>query len=161
MAAPRAPGQTGRAHPLAQRRRSHRLCRCAPRRGAGPETPGGFTPALPPGVGCRVARPRPRAHLRQLRRRRLGGVLMAPVDALPRESWVNRLRHDGRTLASLVRPRLAGPSLADRLNGFYGPQAADYDRFRARLLHGRQALMDRLPVSDGDVWIDFGGGTAS
>ena len=78
-----------------------------------------------------------------------------------RESWRGRLIRDGRTLAAVVRPPRAGVSLADRLNGFYGPQADDYDRFRARLLHGRQELIDRLPVEDGAVWVDFGGGTAS
>lgn len=83
------------------------------------------------------------------------------MDAVSPTSWVSRVVNDGRTLAALVRPRPAAPTVAARLNGFYGPQAHDYDRFRERLLHGRQALVDRLPVADGDVWIDFGGGTAS
>jgi S-adenosylmethionine-diacylgycerolhomoserine-N-methlytransferase len=83
------------------------------------------------------------------------------MDGVSSDSWGHRVVRDGRTLVALVRPRPPALTLADRLNGFYGPQARDYDRFRARLLHGRQALIDRLPVSDGAVWIDFGGGTAS
>jgi S-adenosylmethionine-diacylgycerolhomoserine-N-methlytransferase len=68
---------------------------------------------------------------------------------------------DGRTLLSLARPRRRTGSLADRLSAFYAPQAGDYDRFRARLLHGRHSLLARLPARPGDVWIDFGGGTGS
>jgi S-adenosylmethionine-diacylgycerolhomoserine-N-methlytransferase len=57
------------------------------------------------------------------------------------------------------RPRGAA-SHADRLEAFYQHQAADYDRFRERLLPGRRELIERLPLAPGAVWVDLGGGTA-
>lgn len=86
---------------------------------------------------------------------------MANPETLQSESWTARLLRDRRTLAALVRPRRPDGSLAERLSNFYGPQADDYDRFRSRLLHGRQPLLEALPAAEGDVWIDFGGGTGS
>lgn len=66
---------------------------------------------------------------------------------------------DLRTLWALVRPRRHAASHAARLEAFYAPQAADYDRFRDRLLTGRRDLIAALPVADGAVWVDLGGGT--
>jgi len=52
-------------------------------------------------------------------------------------------------------------SAAERLQAFYAPQASRYDDFRARLLHGRSELVDRLaPPRNGTV-VELGGGTGS
>jgi S-adenosylmethionine-diacylgycerolhomoserine-N-methlytransferase len=53
-----------------------------------------------------------------------------------------------------------GGTTAEHLDRFYRPQAASYDRFRDRLLHGRAELLDRLPFLGAQTWVDFGGGTA-
>ena len=68
---------------------------------------------------------------------------------------------DLKTLYAMVLAPVHGHSHAARLESFYGRQAADYDAFRARLLHGRQELWSRLPVPDGGYWVDMGGGTGS
>lgn len=52
-----------------------------------------------------------------------------------------------------------GSRLDQRLDALYGPQARHYDSFRERLLHGRQELINALPVSAGALWVDLGGGT--
>lgn len=55
---------------------------------------------------------------------------------------------------------------AAKLEAFYKPQIADYDRFREKMLWGRVPLLHALVAHFGDrvssgnlVWIDFGGGT--
>lgn len=50
-------------------------------------------------------------------------------------------------------------SAAERLQAFYAPQAARYDEFRRRLLHGREELIARLPAGPGDVVVELGCGT--
>jgi len=54
----------------------------------------------------------------------------------------------------------AGP-LAERLDRFYRPQAGHYDRFRSRLLAGREQLIDRLAseLPDGAHVVELGAGT--
>ncbi|NEX21149.1 SAM-dependent methyltransferase, partial [Thiorhodococcus mannitoliphagus] len=47
---------------------------------------------------------------------------------------------DARILMRLLLGQPRRGSHAERLQAFYAPQAADYDRFRERLLHGREAL---------------------
>ena len=59
----------------------------------------------------------------------------------------------------LARGLPPGASHADRLQRFYGPQARDYDAFRERLLHGRKALIDNLPLARGARVIELGAGT--
>jgi S-adenosylmethionine-diacylgycerolhomoserine-N-methlytransferase len=66
---------------------------------------------------------------------------------------------DARVLLALARGAGAGGDHAERLARFYGPQASDYDRFRERLLHGRRALIEALPVAAGDRVAELGGGT--
>jgi S-adenosylmethionine-diacylgycerolhomoserine-N-methlytransferase len=48
---------------------------------------------------------------------------------------------------------------AQRLEGFYAGQAASYDRFRERLLHGRDDLLARLPLEPGSSLVELGAGT--
>lgn len=63
---------------------------------------------------------------------------------------------DMRILWSLLRGQ-RGNSHRERLESFYEGQADEYDRFRKKLLHGRQELIDRIPAA-GHL-IEFGGGT--
>lgn len=65
-----------------------------------------------------------------------------------------------KTLYQLSFGRKSGKSHAELLDSFYGPQAADYDRFRQRLLPGRKEMMQSLNM-EGGIWVDLGGGTAS
>ncbi len=67
---------------------------------------------------------------------------------------------DARTLLQLARGHRAYGSHAERLQAFYGPQAAHYDAFRERLLHGREDLIHRLALPPGSRVIELGGGTA-
>ena len=71
------------------------------------------------------------------------------------------LVRDMKTLFHLTLAPVRGDTHQERLDSFYGAQAADYDRFRERLLHGRQELYDRLPTPDGGVWVELGGGTGA
>ncbi len=48
---------------------------------------------------------------------------------------------------------------AQRLEGFYAGQASSYDRFRERLLHGRDELLARLPLAPGASLVELGAGT--
>jgi S-adenosylmethionine-diacylgycerolhomoserine-N-methlytransferase len=57
------------------------------------------------------------------------------------------------------QPRVG--SAAERLQAFYAPQATRYDDFRARLLHGREELIDRLIAPPDGVIVELGGGTGS
>jgi S-adenosylmethionine-diacylgycerolhomoserine-N-methlytransferase len=68
---------------------------------------------------------------------------------------------DLKTLYHIVTGPVGGATHADRLESFYGPQAEGYDRFRKRLLHGREMLFNALPVAPGQVWVDMGAGTGS
>ena len=70
------------------------------------------------------------------------------------------LLSDLKTLYHLAAKPVRGQCHAARLASFYAGQAAGYDRFRQRLLHGRRRLWDALPVPPGGTWVDMGGGTA-
>ena len=52
-----------------------------------------------------------------------------------------------------------GHTHEERLENFYSGQAAGYDSFRKRLLHGREELFQSLPAPAGGVWVDLGAGT--
>ncbi len=66
---------------------------------------------------------------------------------------------DMRVLLSLLRGLPRRGSHADRLQDFYGPQAARYDDFRERLLKGREELIHLLPVQPGQRIVELGAGT--
>ena len=59
------------------------------------------------------------------------------------------LLQDSRVLLHLLRGQQAMGDHAERLERFYAPQAAHYDRFRERLLHGRRELIERLDPQPG------------
>ena len=52
-----------------------------------------------------------------------------------------------------------GRTHEERLENFYGGQAAGYDSFRKRLLHGREEMFASVPSTPGGVWVDLGAGT--
>lgn len=68
---------------------------------------------------------------------------------------------DIRVLYHLAVSPIRGSSHAERLESFYSGQAADYDAFRKRLLHGREELYGAIHVPQGGVWVDMGGGTGA
>lgn len=66
---------------------------------------------------------------------------------------------DLRVLLALARGARGGGDHGERLERFYASQAADYDRFRERLLHGRGELLSVLPLPEGGVLVELGAGT--
>jgi len=71
------------------------------------------------------------------------------------------LAADARILWRLLRGQPTSGSHAERLQAFYAPQAERYDAFRARLLHGRQELIERLNLQPGARVVELGCGTGS
>ncbi len=59
-----------------------------------------------------------------------------------------------------IRP-VRGDSHAQRMENFYSGQAKAYDDFRKRLLHGREALYERIARGRNGTWVDMGGGTGA
>lgn len=69
-------------------------------------------------------------------------------------------RQDMRVLYHMVFSRgNKGGTHAERMEGFYGAQAQDYDDYRKRLLTGREEMYSAIPVPRDGVWVDMGGGT--
>jgi S-adenosylmethionine-diacylgycerolhomoserine-N-methlytransferase len=64
-----------------------------------------------------------------------------------------------RTVWNLLRGMPGQGAAAERLERFYGPQAANYDRFRSRLLAGRAELLDKLAPPHGARVVELGAGT--
>jgi S-adenosylmethionine-diacylgycerolhomoserine-N-methlytransferase len=59
----------------------------------------------------------------------------------------------------MLRGQPRAGTLEQRLETFYLPQAQDYDRFRERLLQGRQEMMSRLLPPAGGRIVELGAGT--
>lgn len=70
-------------------------------------------------------------------------------------SW----RDDLGVLWRMARGRRRAATQAESLDAFYGPQAHAYDRFREKLLPGREPLMRALPLRPGLRVLDLGAGT--
>lgn len=68
---------------------------------------------------------------------------------------------DLKILYHMLFTRGRGKDHAERLDNFYSGQAEGYDDFRKRLLKGRQEMMQAVPVPEGGVWVDMGGGTGA
>lgn len=68
---------------------------------------------------------------------------------------------DARVLLHLLKGRPRSADHAASLEAFYAPQAADYDAFRARLLHGREEMIARLGIDAGMRVVELGCGTGS
>ncbi|NET06463.1 MAG: class I SAM-dependent methyltransferase [Symploca sp. SIO2B6] len=77
-------------------------------------------------------------------------------------SILSDLIGDLKTIYHLAKP-VQGDTHQQRLENFYSTQSADYDRFRRRLLQGREELYQTLASGneDGRIWVDFGGGTGA
>lgn len=75
------------------------------------------------------------------------------------DSQPSTLATDLRILWHMVTSGGRGKTHEERLENFYSGQAAGYDAFRKRMLHGRAELFTALPAVAGGVWIDFGAGT--
>jgi S-adenosylmethionine-diacylgycerolhomoserine-N-methlytransferase len=71
------------------------------------------------------------------------------------------LASDLRILYRLTCTRVRGESHQDRLEAFYRHQAAGYDDFRKRLLHGREEMMRAMEIPPGGTLLDMGGGTGA
>jgi len=71
------------------------------------------------------------------------------------------LRSDFGVLRAMLRGIPQGGSHAQNLQGFYSAQADDYDRFRERLLRGRERLIARLvaQLPPQARIVELGGGT--
>lgn len=68
---------------------------------------------------------------------------------------------DLKVLYHLAAKPVKGDDHAERLESFYSGQASAYDDFRRRLLKGREEMYQSIPVPEGGVWVDMGGGTGS
>jgi len=68
---------------------------------------------------------------------------------------------DARILLHLLKGRPKNTDHVASLEAFYGPQAAHYDAFRARLLHGREEMIARLGIGTGMRVVELGCGTGS
>lgn len=49
----------------------------------------------------------------------------------------------------------------NKLESFYGHQAVLYDKFRHRMLHGRNPMLMKMHAPKNGIWVDLGAGTAS
>src|SRR3954454_8706301 len=72
---------------------------------------------------------------------------------------LDALRGDFAIVQRMLRGMPRAASHAEALSAFYAPQARHYDRFRERLLQGREVLIERLPLADGARVVELGGGT--
>ena len=68
---------------------------------------------------------------------------------------------DLKILYHLAMKPVRGKDHAARMESFYAGQAEAYDRFRKRLLHGREQLWQSLEAPADAVWVDMGGGTGA
>lgn len=72
-----------------------------------------------------------------------------------------QLGADIQVLWRLARGQPRAGEHAERLERFYAPQAERYDAFRARLLHGREDLIQALEIPDGARVVELGCGTGA
>lgn len=77
----------------------------------------------------------------------------------PQPTSKGGLFSDLRILWHMATSGGRGKTHEERLENFYSGQAAGYDAFRKRLLHGREELFTALPAMPGGVWVDLGAGT--
>jgi len=66
---------------------------------------------------------------------------------------------DLKILASMAKGLPTSGGAASQLDSFYAPQAAHYDRFREKLLHGRAEMLQSLGIQAGHHVAEIGAGT--
>lgn len=74
---------------------------------------------------------------------------------------LSQWRDDWGVLRQLLRGMPRAGDQQSRLEGFYAKQAADYDRFRQRLLPGRAELIASLTLPAGSRVVELGAGTGA
>lgn len=72
---------------------------------------------------------------------------------------LERLSGDLAVIGRLLRGMSRSGSHQERLDQFYRPQAEHYDRFRERLLGGRQELIDSVTLPNQARVLELGAGT--
>lgn len=72
---------------------------------------------------------------------------------------LDALRSDFSVLRAMARGMPKAHSQSASLAAFYAPQIEHYDRFRERLLQGREQLISKLPLIKSAHVVDLGGGT--
>ncbi len=87
------------------------------------------------------------------------GGLENPPSLIALQAGVMSIVSELKVLYHMALTPIRGSSHADRLDSLYRGQARGYDGFREHLLLGRKELFAQLPVEDGAVWADMGGGT--
>jgi S-adenosylmethionine-diacylgycerolhomoserine-N-methlytransferase len=68
---------------------------------------------------------------------------------------------DAKTIFHMAFTGRSGDSQEQRLENFYSAQAENYDHFRKKLLHGREATIAALNLPTNAVVVDVGGGTGA
>ena len=76
-------------------------------------------------------------------------------------TFLPELAQDVRVLAAMARGQARAGTHAEKLEAFYAPQAARYDAFRARLLHGREELVRRIALPYAAQVAELGAGTGA
>lgn len=69
------------------------------------------------------------------------------------------LKGDLQILLRMLRGRSRRGSHQQQLEDFYGPQAANYDGFRERLLHGRREMLEQMRILPDMSVVELGAGT--
>lgn len=72
---------------------------------------------------------------------------------------INTIKGDLQILLQMLRGRSRGGTHQQQLEHFYGPQADNYDAFRARLLHGRREMINRMGIIPEQSIVELGAGT--
>ena len=76
-------------------------------------------------------------------------------------SRIKNFLSDLKVLYCMAARPIRGETDAERLEAFYVHQADSYDRFRKKLLTGRDDLMRSVEPHEGEVWVDMGCGTGA
>ena len=64
-----------------------------------------------------------------------------------------------KTFYRLAAAPVRGETHSERMEDFYREQAESYDATRTKMLHGREQLVELIPIPDQGVWVELGSGT--
>ena len=62
-------------------------------------------------------------------------------------------------LYRLAAAPVRGATHGERMENFYHKQAESYDATRPKILHGRDQLIEMIPITDNGIWVELGSGT--